>query len=139
MAYALKQAAEAEPTPLRNAPFLGASLHQANQDYMAAFAKKLGPEITPTQLQVMWAVSDLDSPSQTDLVDFTGIDRSTLADVVRRLVKNGRLTRKRNKDDTRAYIVKLTSQGSSDLRQARQKVTALDAEIGAAIVKPLRR
>jgi DNA-binding MarR family transcriptional regulator len=126
----------------REAPFLGARLHHAHQDYTAAFMAKFGKasgDITPTQLHVMWAASEADQPSQTDLVAATGIDRSTLADVVRRLVKQGRLARTRKQHDTRAYAVTLTAEGFKELEKCRRIVARLDAEIGTEILQPLRR
>ncbi len=45
--------------------------------------------------------------SQTDIVNLTGIDRSTLADIVRRLVKKGLLQRRRTKQDARAAAQRL--------------------------------
>ncbi|MFZ1102753.1 MAG: helix-turn-helix domain-containing protein, partial [Hyphomicrobiaceae bacterium] len=38
----------------------------------------------------------------------TGIDRSTLADIVRRLTRKGLLQRCRTNEDARAYAVRLT-------------------------------
>lgn len=53
--------------------------------------------------------------SQTGIVNLTDIDRSTLADIVRRLCKEGLLERKRTQKDERAYAVKLTAAGSKEL------------------------
>jgi DNA-binding MarR family transcriptional regulator/CRP-like cAMP-binding protein len=49
--------------------------------------------------------------SQTHLVKKTGIDRSTLADIVRRMLKKNLLQRRRTREDARAYAVKLTEEG----------------------------
>ena len=54
--------------------------------------------------------------NQTQLVERTGIDRSTLADVVRRMLKKGMLQRRRTRDDARAYAVKLTDEGARILK-----------------------
>lgn len=70
-----------------------------------------GAGVTPSQATVLLAVSGLEEPSQSDLVKDTGIDRSTMADVVKRLVKKGLIERKRNKEDARAYVLKLTHKG----------------------------
>jgi len=53
--------------------------------------------------------------SQTALVNATGIDRSTLADIVRRLVDSGLLQRKRMAFDARMYAVGLTEAGRDKL------------------------
>jgi DNA-binding MarR family transcriptional regulator len=67
--------------------------------------------------------------SQTDLVLLTGIDRSTLADIVRRMLKKGLLQRRRTHEDARAYAVKLTDEGTRILAAARPKVEAVEQRI----------
>ena len=52
-------------------------------------------------------------------MDRTGIDRSTLADIVARLLARGLIQRKRAKEDGRAYAIKLTPQGARSLREAQ--------------------
>jgi DNA-binding MarR family transcriptional regulator len=71
--------------------------------------------------------------SQTGLVEQTGVDRSTLADVVRRLVKKGLLQRKRTKRDARMYAVRLTSKGQSILSSVKPLATRVDQRILAVL------
>lgn len=52
------------------------------------------------------------SPTQRSLVDLTGIDRSTISNVILRLVNRKLITRKRVKEDARAYAVALTKEGA---------------------------
>ena len=75
-------------------------------------------DLTPRQYAVLVAVSQNEGLSQTRLVDKTGVDRSTLADIVRRMLKKGLLQRRRTKDDARAYAVKLTEEGRRVLKAA---------------------
>ena len=74
--------------------------------------------VTGTRALVLHALLSHDSVSQTRLVELTGVDRSTLADVVRRLLATGHITRRRSKSDSRAYVVRLTEQG----RLAAQRI-----------------
>jgi len=67
--------------------------------------------------------------SQTGLVEQTGVDRSTLADVVRRLVKKGLLQRKRTKRDARMYAVRLTAKGQNILNGVKPQATKVDQRI----------
>jgi DNA-binding MarR family transcriptional regulator len=67
--------------------------------------------------------------SQTGLVDRTGIDRSTLADIVRRMQRKGLLQRRRTKEDARAYAVKLTDEGRRLLRVAEPLAKRVDERI----------
>lgn len=69
--------------------------------------------VSPTQARVLRALLKADGVSQTSIVKSTNVDRSTLADVVRRLVKKGWLTRRRTKEDARSYSVRLTAEGRS--------------------------
>lgn len=68
-------------------------------------------DLTARQYAVLFALAHADGLSQSKLVDATGIDRSTMADIVRRMLKKGIIQRKRDKDDARAYEVKITEEG----------------------------
>jgi DNA-binding MarR family transcriptional regulator len=72
-------------------------------------------------------------PSQTELVNRTGIDRSTLSDVVRRLQKRRLLQRRRTKDDARAYTVALTDKGRQVLRMIGPIAKQTDEQMLAAL------
>lgn len=71
--------------------------------------------------------------SQNGIVERTGIDRSTLADVVRRLQKKGWLQRRRTREDARAYAVKLTDEGHKLLRNATPLANKVDQRILQAL------
>lgn len=94
-------------------------LHRASQVAEERFGKSLPTgDITPRQFSVLAAVARDPNVSQTDLVRLTGVDRSTLADIVRRLVKNGLLHRRRTRADARAYAIRLTPDAITFLEQA---------------------
>ena len=91
-------------------------LHRASQAADEMFAVETsGADLTPRQFAVLAALETLESASQTQIVEATGIDRSTLADIVKRLVKRGLLNRRRSRSDARAYVVRLTPDGKSVL------------------------
>ena len=89
--------------------------------------------LTPRQLAVLVTVANNEGLSQTGLVDRTGIDRSTLADIVRRMQKKGLLQRRRTKEDARAYAVRLTDEGRRVLRTAEPLAKRVDERILEAI------
>lgn len=71
-------------------------LHRAGQCADEVFSICLADSsMTPRQYAVLKAVEVSVDPSQTTLVDITGIDRSTTADIVRRLVERGYVQRRR--------------------------------------------
>ena len=108
-------------------------LHRAGQCADELFAANFGQDLTPRQYEVLRAVLISGSPSQTYLVDQTGIDRSTLADIVRRLVQRGLLHRKRTKQDARKYAVKLTEEGRATLASAGPAVERMSSHLLAGL------
>ena len=55
--------------------------------------------------------------SQSDLVRSTGVDRSTLADMMTRMERNGWVAKEPGVD-ARSHTLKLTSEGRKKLQQA---------------------
>ena len=94
-------------------------LHRAAQSANDLFAIEQSVDgLTSRQLVVLAAIAENEGLSQTGIVSRTGVDRSTLADVVRRLLNKGLVVRRRTKDDARAYAVKLTADGQRILADA---------------------
>jgi len=105
-------------------------LHRASQAVEDAFALAVEIEsLTPRQLAVLTTIAKHEGLSQTGIVDLTGIDRSTLADMVRRMVKKGLLQRRRTKEDARAYAVRLTDEGRRVLRTAEPLAKRVDVRV----------
>lgn len=105
-------------------------LHRAGQCAGDIFQTEMGGgDLTPRQYAVLLTVSLNEGLSQTHLVEKTGIDRSTLADIVRRMLKKGLLQRRRTKEDARAYAVRLTEEGWKSLRAADPVAKRVDERI----------
>ncbi len=90
-------------------------------------------DLTPRQFAVLLTVSQNEGLSQTQLVDKTGIDRSTLADIVRRMLKKGLLSRRRTREDARAYAVRLTDDGWKALHSSVPVNRRVDDRILSAL------
>ncbi len=101
-------------------------LQQVEGQHMAGL-KEL--DVTTRQVLVMQSIVDFGahSPNQTELIAKTGVDRSTLSDLVRRLNKKGLVTRKRPKEDARAYRVTITADGKTKLKAARKVMEKIEA------------
>ena len=114
-------------------------MHRALQLALDIYAEEAG-EGGPTQRQfaVMAAVSVREGLTQTDLVRATGIDRSTLADLVARMTTKGLLLRERSTVDARAMAVRLSPEGQALLEQARPRVEAADKRIMGLLPKVRR-
>jgi len=76
-------------------------------------------DLTKQQYTLLAALEHNDGVSQTALVDITGIDRSTLAEMVRRMLEKGLLSRERTEEDQRANAVAISQSGRKALRSAR--------------------
>lgn len=115
-------------------------LHRAGQCAGDIFQTEMSAgDLTPRQFAVLVAVSQNEGLSQTNLVQKTGIDRSTLADIVRRMLRKNLLQRRRTKDDARAYSVKLTDEGWSALRTYEPTVERVDAMVLSALPEESRQ
>lgn len=102
-------------------------LRRTQQFAYDQFVQHMGEStLTPRQFIVLFAVNDAEGLSQTDLVNRTGIDRSTLADMISRMIKNGLLARKRTAEDARANSVRLTAVGRRALNGAMPKALAAE-------------
>lgn len=85
--------------------------------------------LTPRQAAVLVTVSRNEGLSQTGVVERTAIDRSTLADIVKRLQRKGLLQRRRTRKDRRAYAVSLTDEGRRVLRRAELLMASVDERV----------
>ena len=111
-------------------------LHQALQYALDVYAAETGGNdapLTQRQFAVLAAVETHPSPTQTDLVRATGVDRSTLADMITRLLARDLLARERSTIDARANVVRLTDSGRSALDAMRPRVAEADARILKAL------
>jgi DNA-binding MarR family transcriptional regulator len=110
-------------------------LHRAAQSVGDVFDAVIGDKggLTPRQLMVLAVVGDDEGLNQTAIVQRTNIDRSTTADIVKRLKKKGWLQRHRTKEDARAYAVKLTDEGRRVLRTAEPLSRRVDMRVLGAL------
>ena len=102
----------------------------ANHIYMSEVGKS---GLTHRQFTVLLAVDNNDGKSQTDLVKLTGIDRSTLADLVSRLLAQGYLQRKRSKEDGRTNAIRITTVGKKMLKMAQPGADEVDRLLSSII------
>ena len=109
-------------------------LHRAGQCADHIYAKALDDSrLSPRQAQVLSVIGAKGTASQTDAVHRTGIDRSTTADIVRRLVQEGYLQRERAMQDARRYDVQLTAKGRSALGLVERVERRSENELLSAI------
>lgn len=117
----------------------GHLLHRVLQLSLDIYGAESGDD-GPTQRQfaVMEAVAAQEGLTQTDLVRATGIDRSTLADLVTRMTTKGLLLREQSTLDARAKVVRLSPEGAALLDATRPHVESADKRLLALLPKAKR-
>lgn len=128
-----------ESGPFRLADSTSHLLHRAEQMAADRFAQLAGETITLRQFAVLAAIADAKGASQTDLARATGIDRSTLAEMLKRMQDRGWITRSPSANDARVQSVHLDGTGSMILAASTQHARAADAAILDALPRTKRR
>jgi len=109
-------------------------LHRVLQLALDYHAEASGPSgLTQRQFTVLAAAGAADGVSQSDLVRATGIDRSTLADLVARMIAKGLLLRERSTTDARANTVRLSDTGRAALSEGGRPAARSDAKLLALL------
>ncbi|MEZ5856078.1 MAG: MarR family transcriptional regulator [Hyphomicrobiaceae bacterium] len=109
-------------------------LHRACQVADSVFNDEAGRTgLTTRQFAVLLAVSNNTDISQTGLVQVTGIDRSTVAEIVKRLLKRSLIKRRRTKNDARTYAVRLTDEGRALLDSVQPAASRAEARLTEAL------
>lgn len=114
-------------------------LHRAQQAAVNLSATALSDQgLTLRQFAVLAALADAEGQSQARLVEETGIDRSTLAEMVRRMELSGYIKRVISAEDKRAKAVSLMAKGRKAYEAALPHVQAADDEL-LSMVRSNRR
>ena len=130
---------EADAGPYRLAASPSHLLHRAEQLAADRFAHLGGGDITLRQFAVLAAIAGRPGLRQSDLVRETGIDRSTLAEMMARMEKRGWITRTAHALDQRAQSVHLSGAGATILAGATRHARAADAAILDALPRTKRK
>ena len=117
---------------------LATNLHRAHQIMDAIYARHMKETgLSPRQFAVMLAVYKNGGPTQTELVEWTHIDRSTLSAIVQDLKRRRLVTVREDAKDLRANIVKLTATGRRKIIAARAARDVAECELKGLLPEPL--
>lgn len=122
-----------EKFDLHNSP--GHLLRRCHSRARAIFDDLVGRETGLSKQQVAVMVTIAHNPAATHalLAEETGFDRNTLADTIDRLIVKGLTVRQRSSRDARAYEIRLTDEGHSQL----EALIPLSYEVQKKIIEPL--
>ena len=114
-------------------------IRRCQQFYGDLYAREAGSrDLTKQQFTLLCALEHNDGASQTTLVEITGIDRSTLAEMVRRMLERGLLSRERTEEDQRANAIAISASGRKALRAARNAADRAERALLDALPAPER-
>jgi MarR family transcriptional regulator, temperature-dependent positive regulator of motility len=109
-------------------------LHRARQCASELFQAEMADfNLTARQYVVLVVVSSNAGASQQDIIDRTGIDRSTVSQVVQTMIRKGLLKRRRTREDARAYAISLTPYGQDVLKACEPVVGRIDEALVAVL------
>lgn len=116
--------------------FLARSVLQKFSDaYAAELQARFGtkrPEdvLTLPQYFLLRAIARFDkAPSQTDLIKATGIDRSTVSQVIRTLKNKKYITKVRSREDARCYTVRVAEEGAKVIATVKPIVELVEQSL----------
>lgn len=109
-------------------------LRRAEQFATELFARsELHDGVTLRQTVLLAAIAEAEGASQSDLVRTTGVDRSTLAEMMSRMEKKGMIARAAAADDGRAKSVRLTNEGRRRLDAVLPAIKDVDRNLLASL------
>lgn len=132
------------PEPQRH---VGNLIRRAQQLHLATWARVASADITSAQYSILAVLDRAGEASQRELCDEVDLDRSTIADLVRRMEAVGLISRQRSAGDARRNVVTLTEHGASErvrlaplvVEVQRELTAGLDAAEADALFKGLWR
>ncbi len=112
----------------------GHLIRRSQQLAVAMFAEEVGPlELTPVQFAVLLAVVEQPGIDAARVSSQVAFDRSTLADVLDRLIKRGLIDRRASTVDRRAKVLVATPEGIALFQRAVPAVRRVQERILAPL------
>lgn len=111
----------------------GHLLRRNHQRSLEIFTRHVGDDVTRQQIALLIALSQRDTSSQRDLVAATGIDKSTLKEMLDRMIARGWVHRERHPIDSRTWAMRITAPGTTVLHERLDRIEAAQREIVAPL------
>ncbi len=112
----------------------GHLLRRCQQRAVEIFMEEIGPtRLTPRQFALLLTLAQRPGLTQTELVEETGIDRSTVGDMIDRLVGRGLVRRRRSGRDQRANTLAILPAGAAALKESLPAVERAQLRIMAPL------
>ncbi|CAB3723790.1 MarR family winged helix-turn-helix transcriptional regulator [Paraburkholderia rhynchosiae] len=115
--------------------FTGGLVRRAQQRHVAVWLSEVSAEITSVQYAALEILRATPGVNQRQLGDELDVDRSTIADLVARMVRNGLIERSDDPIDKRSYVLFLTAAGKKQLASLRPRVEEVERILTARLTQ----
>mgnify|MGYP001197174914 CR=1 FL=1 len=105
----------------------GHLLRRAQQMHLALWNREVSLEVSSVQFAALSVLERRPGISQADLGAELDLDRSTIADLVERMARNGLVERAQSSEDRRRKVLTLTERGRVTVRELRPLVDRVEA------------
>jgi DNA-binding MarR family transcriptional regulator len=119
--------------PQARSTFTGSLVRRAQQRHVAVWLSEVSTEITSVQYAALEILHRTPGVNQRQLGDELDVDRSTIADLVARMVRNGLIERSDDPVDKRSYVLFLTAAGKKQLAALRPRVEEVERILTARL------
>lgn len=108
--------------------YTGHLIRRAQQLHVAIWTREVSSEVSSVQFATLAVLARRPGLSQRELGTELDLDRSTIADLVTRLLRRGLIMRTANPHDRRRKDLALTTAGIDQLAELRAGVERVEAE-----------
>lgn len=113
--------------------FTGLLVRRTQQAHLALWQLLVSREISSPQFGVLAELNSQPGISQADLCLRLDLDKSTINDLVNRLVNRSLIYRNKDVFDRRKYVLTLTALGLAELGVLQPKVATLDEALTSGL------
>lgn len=125
------------PTKLKDietvSRYTGSLVRRAQQRHLAVWLSEVSADVTSVQYAALAALHETPGLNQRQLGDELDVDRSTIADLVARMVRNDLIERTDDPVDKRSYVLFLTAAGKKQLATLRPRVDNVERILTSAM------
>ncbi|QGZ66678.1 MarR family winged helix-turn-helix transcriptional regulator [Paraburkholderia acidisoli] len=115
--------------------FTGSLVRRAQQRHVAIWLEVVSTEVTSVQYAALDVLHAQPGVNQRQLGDELDVDRSTIADLVARMVRNGLIERTDDPADKRSYVLFLTPAGKKQWATLRPRVEEVERILTARLAQ----
>jgi len=115
------------------ARYTGSLVRRAQQRHLAVWLSEVSAEVTSVQYATLVVLQQTPGVNQRQLGDELDLDRSTIADLVARMVRHGLIERTSDPADKRSNVLFLTAAGRKQLTTLRPRVEGVERILTAAL------